>query len=431
MTSNHPMRWELTLESLDPVSVGSGRSRGFHTSTHPYLPGGALRGALASVWMARNGDPGESPAAFADQVLNLTVGPGLPGSASQVPLSRLVCKYRPEPSCRYWSAEIGSGGADHIKCDECGGRSEKSKGQWLDANIERSTRVTLTDDETAAEGQLFSRDALGSGQRFRAVAFGDLSWLSGNSTVRVGGRRTVGGRMALTVQEQTATDGCEPNLVDKHTNLIRIRAQAPVVLLDVFGRNTLLPKPTDLADCLGLADPGEITQVRSFVRPETVGGWNAAARLPKSTEVASCPGSVYEVHLATPVSIAAAQESAERNGLGIRRKDGYGWVTTRPWQGPSKPEDASGQGIAREAIKLAKAVRAAGGSDFVRQCSGWLRDRKLVSDVKQRAAFNGLTPDARELVVKVLEHNLGKTPDLDRRRLILALEAAASSGDMG
>lgn len=405
-------RWELTLQARDPLAVGSRRERGFHVPTQQYLPGGTLRGALAAHWIATHGTPNPEDPRFNAQVANLLVSPAHRKDARLVPLDHLVCKYRPEPACRQVAVPQDDSGQQ--TCPACGGRLEASKGSWAWVSVERTTRTALDEDETAKSGNLFRRDALAPGQVFHAVAWGDLSWVADGATLRVGGRRTVGGRITVTARQVPPTNPVVAGQV------LRVRALSPAVFCDEFGANQLHPTPTNLARTFGVS-PGEAPKlVGKWARPEVVGGWNAGGGLPKVSEWATCPGSVFALDFGRPVTAAEAM-AVEREGIGLRRADGYGWFTVKPWSPTPAPAADPIPSEYSGATSLAEQVGAVG-IKFTRRCLGWLREGVALDDLSSSQSYTSLPASEKKLVERVLRYNHPICPEPERRRLMIALE---------
>ena len=49
--------WRVTVTSEQTIVIGTGATRAFHTPSLGYIPGSTLRGALATAWRIRYGDP--------------------------------------------------------------------------------------------------------------------------------------------------------------------------------------------------------------------------------------------------------------------------------------------------------------------------------------------------------------------------------------
>ena len=337
------------------------------------------------------------------------VGPAVSAAATLVPLDRLVCKYSPNASCA--AVAVADEGVA-LTCPGCGGRLEPAKGTWTGVRLERTTRTALTAQETAKESHLYSRDALSSDQAFHAEAWAeDLSWLDQVASVRVGGRRTVGGRVKVSAEQ------CDPEPPAVSGATLRVRCLSPAVFLNEFGANVLRPSSSDLARSLGAPLAEAPVVRRSWCRPGTVGGWHHRGGLPKATEVCAVAGSVFEIDFGREVTSDEVL-ALERSGLGVRREDGYGWVTARPWQAPSRPVE-QGRSMDYASIKrIAQSVD----KDLVRRCLGWLREGVTAEVVAGAAAFTDLTPAGRAQCLDVLRFNEPPIDDLRKRALIVALE---------
>lgn len=414
--------YELRIVSRSDVSPAANRERGFHTPVQPYLPGGAIRGSLAALWKARYGTPDER---FERQVAGLRIGPGIVRGASQRPLSVFACKYPITAKCSQTFDAAFEAVPDHRVCPGCGKGLEASKGQWEQApQIRRVTRTALEDDQTVLQGSLFSRDALASGQTFRATALGELDWLgSGAVRVRIGGRRTTGGLVELTATK--SRDALAVSMPDAHRLVLRMLA--PAVFVDDAGRTQLVPQTGDLARALDRSGPAADVRVEDgWYRPETVGGWNAAAGLPKSTEVAVAGGSTYVLRSATPFTAAEATALVQ-SGLGLRRGDGLGWleVATSAWQSAARAgtgvgsRQAADQAVAAMADRIDRLSNSREERSILRrQISGWLREGYTNQSLPPGAAFDGLFLGTQVVVKEALA-----LKDIQRRALLIVLQA--------
>lgn len=77
----------------------------------------------------------------------------------------------------------------------------------------------------------------------------------------------------------------------------------------------------DMADC-----STEVTFVRSFASYGYAGGWNAAWKLPKETELVTNIGSVFVFHTSDIDAWLPALQNLENTGIGNRREEGYGQI---------------------------------------------------------------------------------------------------------
>lgn len=414
--------YSLQLRTLSATSPGSTREKSFLVSAYRYLPGGTLRGALAGVWISRNGDPTAQPHRFRDQVESLRVGPGLPTGATQVPVSVATCKYRPAPDCANVAFDLafGDDAAPGELCPQCNASPlELGKGQWVPLGAGPATRLQLAssteldDQERAREGRLFTRQTIPAGHDFSARADGDLSWLEdGEVHLRVGGRRSVAGHVALTKRQADPDSEPLDGLLDEHTVVLRLLG--PAVFLDGAGRGSPTPTTGDLTRLvagLGLSAP---RLDRAWTRTEIVGGWNAAARMPKATEVATSAGSVFRLHFDTPIEHTTLRALVQQ-GLGVRRADGYGWVTATRWRSsPAAGDDFADQRYGSSVETISDQIRSLG-MDYRAWIQARLRAGETHPDVAARSAYRALTPEARAVTETVL------TLDQQARDLLLII----------
>jgi CRISPR-associated protein Csx10 len=111
--------------------------------------------------------------------------------------------------------------------------------------------------------------------------------------------------------------------LDTAGTLFSLTLRSPAIF-ERYGRPLLVPTPA----MLGL--PPEVRLVRAWARPETVGGWNAAAGLPRRTRLAARAGGVYLFWVPPSVDRSALMDCLNRlevEGIGRERARGYGQVT--------------------------------------------------------------------------------------------------------
>lgn len=407
------IEYDLTLTSVSDVSPAANRERGFVTPAYPYVPGGTLRGALAALWIARFGDPDNRMAEFTREIIDLRVGPAVVSGTALRPLSVFACKYpRHEACARVWDAAFEELPQRRL-CPGCGGALAASKGQW-EGPLRRTSRsrTALTEQGTPQAGSLFSRGALAADQRFLARAQGDLSWLDSQQTIRVGGQRSVAGKMTVSASPHT------PAPADAVERLV-VRLDSPAVFLAEDGRTRLSPQPGDLRRA-GL--PESLVLEASWTRPDTVGGWNAAGGLPKSSEVVAVAGSTYV--LRGKVTDQQVGDLRER-GLGARRVDGLGWIdlAAGAWSPPTtteasrqrRPQDKEVGHVA----DTIEAIRDSG--QFRRQVLGWLRQGYTDELHPPGYSYDGLTSHAKVAASRALSMR-----GLQRQALVVVLDARDS-----
>ena len=400
------------------MSPGARRERGFLTPSLPYLPGSAIRGALAAHWKSRFGDPDD---AFEHQVEALRVGPALPVDAEQMPLSVYRCKYPVDPGCaRVYDDAFGELPKDR-RCRSCGRPLEQSKGAWVgDTGLRTVTRTALTDEQTALSGSLFSRQAIRSQRSFTADVIGDLQWLGSDPvTLRIGGRRTIGGKVQVTVDPvsvESRIGGTDGQVV--------VRLLSPAVFVGADGRTHLEPRAADLqrATAGHGMDRDRLLTAKAWTRPGSVGGWNAAAGLPKATEVAAMGGSTFIIRGDEGDEELIASALVER-GLGLRRTDGLGWVRVddQPWRPPETAEAGSSRqrgGADTDVAAIADQVDGLRNAKVRRRISGWLRDGFTREAPPPGYAFDGLPATTKPVVLQALD-----TRDDRRLALLMTLQA--------
>jgi CRISPR-associated protein Csx10 len=340
------------------VSVGDGPQVGNHRAASIAIPGSAVRGAMASLWLRDHpGRAGEDPV-FQELFDSTVRWPALdPTGSAVIPLSVRRCKYRPDSGCRDVLVDVAfSVDGEHAGlvqlCPACGGPLELSKGELESfaggPQVRTLTRtsVQLDEDETAAHGALFSRDGIAADGRLsgRAPITTPLisdearAWLLAlvGRMVRVGGRRSVAGGLEITDAEiDTTTVGA----VAAGTRLA-MRAAQPVILLDAFGAPSTGPVEFIARTHLTGLRP---IDTGTFLRTAPHGGWNGLAGLPKSVDTALVVGSTLVVETERELS---ADEVAGllRRGIGPRASEGFGALSidSAHWAPPVAHEHTGG-----------------------------------------------------------------------------------------
>ncbi len=83
----------------------------------------------------------------------------------------------------------------------------------------------------------------------------------------------------------------------------------------------------------GLLDEINVCVEAAASAPLDVFGWSGAWELPRQQAVAIASGSVYRIRCldaARHIQFVAALRRMEREGIGIRRNEGFGWVAVNP-----------------------------------------------------------------------------------------------------
>lgn len=325
------MRYQLTLRFETPFSVGIGNEALFHTTTQRVIPGATLRGALAALWWRGFNSADDFAALFDDDLL---VTQAVPEGAVLRTTSEVTCKYRATTECGevvYDRALFVASGEtlDAGVCLRCGGPLTAKPG-WTDLpDPVRRGRVELEANETAKEGQLYSRDYIGKGTRYIAEieTSADLSWLH-DATVRIGqGRSQDRGRALATVAP------LEEKPLTWHDRPVAIHLTSPAIITDEWGAPSL-----DLDDVKSelqrVSGDENLTLNRrpEWVRSELVTGWHGRSNLPKVPDWAFAPGTSFVVD-----GLTADGWRRLRRGIGWRRIDGYGQLALTGWEPTNRP----------------------------------------------------------------------------------------------
>ena len=326
------MRYQLTLRFETPFSVGIGNEALFHTTTQRVIPGATLRGALAALWWRKFDSADDFAALFDDDLL---VTQAVPEGAVLRTTSEVTCKYRATTECGevvYDRALFVASGEtpDAGVCPRCGGPLTAKPG-WTDLpDPVRRGRVELEANETAKEGQLYSRDYIAKGTRYIAEieTSADLSWLN-DATVRIGqGRSQDRGRALATVAP------LEEKPLTWHDRPVAIHLTSPAIITDEWGAPSL-----DLDDVKSelqrVSGDENLTLNRrpEWVRSELVTGWHGRSNLPKVPDWAFAPGTSFVVDGLT----ADGWRQLRRCGIGWRRIDGYGQLALTGWEPTNRP----------------------------------------------------------------------------------------------
>ena len=117
----------------------------------------------------------------------------------------------------------------------------------------------------------------------------------------------------------TSIGQCEGNYFT-----INLQSEAILTAEDGWQRSMVLTERMlqDMAAC-----DSELTCVRSFASYGYAGGWNAAWKLPKETELITNIGSVFVFHTPDIEPWLSALQELENIGIGNRREEGYGQIT--------------------------------------------------------------------------------------------------------
>lgn len=383
---------DVTVTLHQPAALGRRPSGGTLIDTFRHIPGSVLRGSLAAAWIRRHGLPEQVTPELRQEFVacferGVRFGPLLAPGWGVLPLSMVRCKYRPEPDCHAAISDAPRVGDVPARCPVCDGPMVPGGGEVEPLTVAArtagpatvtATRVRLTQAETAAPGMLFTRAALahqdtdGQARVLSGRIIGGGAALDGDHHIHLGGRRSTAGQATCHIRPDSddtnpAADAGTPHLLEGDRLVLTLNS--PAVLVDAFGRPATIPDRTVIQGILGVPVP---PPERAFTRRELVGGWHAASRLPKPDEWAVSAGSVYEYWLPEDPGPQALRRLAD-NGLGLRRAEGFGWITIGAWTPPHDPAIEAPPRIRDRPQILEDAL-----ADFI--------DRGLLTHLRDRAA---------------------------------------------
>ncbi|MBT8225757.1 MAG: hypothetical protein HKP61_22365 [Dactylosporangium sp.] len=323
----------VTVVAQQPLALGIASEVSFFTDSHPFVPGSVLRGALAAAWIADHGPP-ERGTGHVDQFRELfdgdiRYGPLFPTGSQREPLSVLHCKYPTTDACRTVAVDLAFNQAAG-SCPACGRALEPSKGALTlptDMTLHRRVRTSIEPTTgRAKDGELYATAAVPPGTTLTGTIHGVDPWLGQSRTLRLGGRRSVGG-----AAEYTATPAPADSLSLNPGDPLVIRLTSPAILVDVAGRPRLDPDPElDLQETVAMNG--------AWFRPLRWEGWHAASKLPKPAELCAAAGSTYRL-TGEHQTLQQIGDRLLRDGIGLRRAEGFGVVEVAdgPWR--PRPRD--------------------------------------------------------------------------------------------
>jgi len=373
------IRYELRLKAQEPLMLGQAQALGNYRASEEIIPGRALRGALAAVLQQNN--PPLFEALFNDSLAESAhFGPLFPALNSEGAGPRLstllTCKYHGgEPN----SSDIGEkkhgvfdglvrqfalgvacdndplpAALDELRCKVCDAPTEHA-----DVFPARPRRVSTTHvainrrRRIAEDGRLYVREgtALNDEGKYYIgwidVPAAQTSALSealvAGTRLRIGGNRSRGMGL-VTINSYNELKPASGHAVADRIRLLNQKIQAA---LRFYSAQTKIQYPelnaamenryftidlrgdaVLLQDGLSATDPDlsalSGVVVRRWIDWRVVGGWHAAARLPRQTQLAV--SGVYLCRFdAKPDMNALAK--LENDGIGILREQGFGQIS--------------------------------------------------------------------------------------------------------
>ena len=377
---------KVTLES--PIITGGRKPAGQAVEAVQYIRGGLIRGAVAKAWLAdlKNGEPDND---FKQLFINDDAGifqNCTPGT-KVLPATAVGCKDFPGFLAKNDTEKHGifdtlfkkivsekAGWMYQPNCPnpDCEGRVESQGGFYEDVagsyekrhlNTRLLTRVAINRQRKVAADELLyhltSVDPLstdgkevclqGTVQVPSALTNKVADTLQ-KRVKRLGGGSSRGlGKVSLEVKKHISSDMLAQRIDDFNKALqavwdvysqlphieigafegiyfsVNLQSDAILTAEDGWQRSMVLTTPMlkQMTNC-----ETEVTFIRSFASYGYVGGWNAAWGLPKETDLVTQMGSVFVFHTPDIDSWISALQTLENIGIGNRREEGFGQITT-------------------------------------------------------------------------------------------------------
>lgn len=345
------VRCSLVLAVREHAVFADRPGGGNTASTLEFIPGTALRGAMAQRYLRRGGSPTsddfvemfERSIRFLDGRLRIDGRRSAP-----VPLSARRCKTCGSPSRK--DLVEANAGVERCLRSGCGGDFKSFSGWWVagangdDDQFRAVDTVfigrTSIENGTAKEGSLRFSSCLPAGeQRFVTQLVGDADTIEilllevgieRGEYLRMGSASSVGGRFEIV--EQPSLEEIEAPTFDDGA-AVAVDLLARSILVDPWMRAVTVPEPpTGWRLARRSAEPWAYTST------EEVHGWNAGQQIPKPVDIAVAAGGVLVLtpdgndHAGRMESLRGWLES----GVGLRRAEGFGEVSFRPADAPSE-----------------------------------------------------------------------------------------------
>lgn len=329
-------RYRITTQSR--VSAATTGEILHHTPMHDVLPGATLRGALAALWWLGATERTEGPAEFAalfdmelavNQAVPIGEGDGGDTTMRLNSASTFFCKY---PEARKGCSEFYLDMAQVVasrrdsaeaQCPRCGGLTKADPGWKRSYTTTRTTRTRLNADGTAAEGDLFRREAMPKGLVLEGSLWAPAEvrdWIDG-AHLRIGGKRSVMGGCTIVLEVDPEGEIGEPG------ELTALRLRSPAIIVDKWGAASL-DEPDWLAE-LSRVSGDELVLMQAWTRSERVTGWHMRSALPKPADWALAAGSTIVVE-----GLTSEGWSRLSRGIGLRTIEGYGELEILPAKEP-------------------------------------------------------------------------------------------------
>ena len=361
----------IEVRANSPLVISSRHFVSNENNTIDYIPGSALRGAIAEkLLMELGGDHPKFKEIFVEGKIKF--GNLYPGQGSPIPKSAKTCKYLQGfrgsdnhgvidyllPSVKYKiTKDIG---ALPLDCPVCKAPIVNFSGfhkgpEKVDITKRSMTRTAINERTlTAKEGILYTLEAIEEGQEFwgiidiesgtveeRELKYQNISILKNGEMFWVGSGRTRGmGNIEVSNVEEMEnmfpTEFIPGNIESRFNRMQKklsaidikgfsITLHSDVIVIDKFMRYKSAIDESCLMDEFGIAD---IKLVCTFNNIKEISGWNAAWGLPKEGELAIEKGSVFFFRYKGDdvEGLLRRLKDVEMKGIGLRREEGFGKV---------------------------------------------------------------------------------------------------------
>jgi len=346
-----PVHVRLDARVVGEVAVGGRPEAGNLISGLPFVPGSSLRGALAALWRGKLGLGSEEfMRSFVSGRIRFGFLYPVSGQTASRPVPHSVhtCKATPGPR-----SKLGHGVVDLLvhpdreRCTDCGSRlipwPVEFEGEDPRLALSPHNRIEF-ESQTVREGGLFAYEGLGEGTHLRGFVVGEEAadvealleglgvGLDQPFRLRLGRRKGALGHIECQLgevsQEKSGIglfpDGAKVPESWPETDLLRVDLLTPAIVVDEHLRYRKALTPGDVGLALESFEG-------SFGQAEVISGWHSARGLPKADQVAITKGSSYLVR--RPPEGAGEElevlRSVAREGVGIRRVEGFGVVSVR------------------------------------------------------------------------------------------------------
>ncbi len=354
---------ELTFTLETPTCLSSTPAQGNEVQTLRYIPGGVVRGMLANAYLRRKQKAdGQFRDLFSES--GLQFGNLLPLSAEVLPLSAYTCKRAPGFTNERlpdgtWAHGVFNllfeslDGGQH-QCSKCDHALTPLKADFYTAatgndfhslhlSVTIHMRTSVGHGGGAREGFLFAQEELAAGTRFRGLALGGpelfaaLQQALGLETdpvliVFTGRRRSGKGKLELQVDTLPKEDkevffswGQRPGV------WAALKLASDLILVDRLLRPITVLDEDILHEHFGLPASQEVRIEKAYVAWRRVSGWSGVGKIFRPDDIALVAGSSFLLHFPGGKTAELQEWHArlEKEGVGLRRAEGFGRVTFR------------------------------------------------------------------------------------------------------